>query len=284
LSVAGLDAMARSKRRSTKTLEEAKALEEARRRVAEAASRSANELNLTGLPISALPPEIGQLQSLQSLDLGSTKISELPPEIGQLQSLEVLDLSHTRISKLPPEIGRLQYLRALDLEGTEISALPQELGALDDALLLRLRGLALPEPYPDLVERGTPAVLAYLRSLADGQPQYEAKLMLVGEGEVGKSTLIRRLRGEGFAESLDTTHGIELGRLDLPHPNLDEEIRLNSWDFGGQEVYRILINSSSVVALCIFSSGSRGSDESKARSITGWPSCSCGLATTRVSS
>jgi hypothetical protein len=38
---------------------------------------------------------------------------------------------------------------------------------------------------------------------------------------------------------LDTTHGIELGRLDLPHPKFDQSIRLNSWDFGGQEVYRI---------------------------------------------
>ncbi len=33
--------------------------------------------------------------------------------------------------------------------------------------------------------------------------------MLVGEGEVGKTSLLRALRGEEFVENRPTTHGIE---------------------------------------------------------------------------
>jgi hypothetical protein len=51
---------------------------------------------------------------------------------------------------------------------------------------LRLTSLA--QPLPDLVPQGTQAVLAYLCSLPDAKAQYEAKLLLVGHGEVGKKS------------------------------------------------------------------------------------------------
>ena len=84
---------------------------------------------------------------------------------------------------------------------------------------------------------------AYLRSLKEAsEPLYEAKLVLVGEGGVGKTALLRALLGEKFVENLPTTHGIEVERktLELNHPNLPgAKIKLNAWDFGGQKVYRI---------------------------------------------
>lgn len=38
--------------------------------------------------LKELPPEIGQLTSLQKLDLGSNSLRELPKEIGQLKNIE----------------------------------------------------------------------------------------------------------------------------------------------------------------------------------------------------
>ncbi|NQU22914.1 MAG: hypothetical protein HQ567_16680 [Candidatus Nealsonbacteria bacterium] len=64
-------------------------------------------------------------------------------------------------------------------------------------------------------------------------------MLLVGEGNVGKSSLVAALQGKPFVENRPTTHGIELGNLYVPHPDGDKEIRLTTWDFGGQEVYRI---------------------------------------------
>jgi hypothetical protein len=64
--------------------------------------------------------------------------------------------------------------------------------------------------------------------------------VLVGEGEVGKTSLVAALRDEAFVAGRLTTHGIERHALALPHPSLpDTGLTLNAWDFGGQEVYRI---------------------------------------------
>jgi internalin A len=68
---------------------------------------------------------------------------------------------------------------------------------------------------------------------------YEAKLLLVGEGNVGKTSLVAALRGAPFIQGRPLTHGIELGQLRIQHPRLPNDILLNTWDFGGQEIYRI---------------------------------------------
>ena len=79
--------------------------------------------NLSG----AIPPDIGQLRSLESLGLGGNDLTSLPPEIGQLRNLESLDLRYNRLASLPPELGRLQSLRWLFLSGNPLTSLPPEI-------------------------------------------------------------------------------------------------------------------------------------------------------------
>ena len=107
------------------------------------------------------------------------------------------------------------------------------------ALSLFLDGNPLADPLPELVERGTPELAAYLRSLEDAVTQYEAKVLLVGEGNVGKSSLVAALKGERFIDGRPTTHGIEISAVSFRHPLLDVNMTLRMWDFGGQEVYRV---------------------------------------------
>ena len=81
-------------------------------------------------------------------------------------------------------------------------------------------------------------MLAYLRArLQESGKQWLSKLLVVGQGGVGKTCLLRALRGEKFTPQ-DTTHGIEVVSLNLPHPrNAGVSMQLNGWDFGGQEIY-----------------------------------------------
>jgi internalin A len=98
---------------------------------------------------------------------------------------------------------------------------------------------------PDTYEVGLSTLKAYLRSLENAEPLYEAKLVLVGEGNVGKTTLLKALKGkedEAPQKNEPTTHGVEIDiqGLRLPHPAKDGvEIQFNAWDFGGQDVYRV---------------------------------------------
>ena len=201
--------------------------------------RDLEELLLDDNRISLISAQVRQLRLLRALDLSGNELRTLPDEIGTLRKLETLQLSDNMLVEIPASIGKLSGLRELDLSDNELTTLPKELGYLRPGILLNLNGNPLAEPYSTFLSRGIPALLNYLRSLEDSAPQYEAKVLLVGEGGVGKSSLVAALRDEEFVANRPTTHGIEIGTLDLPHPELDTRMTLNTWDFGGQEVYRI---------------------------------------------
>ena len=197
-------------------------------------------LSLSGNRLAVLPPEIGQLTSLETLTLSGNRLAVLPPEIGQLTSLETLTLSGNRLAVLPPEIGQLTSLQLLSLSRNQLTVLPAQLA---DLLRLgtgvNLQDNPLEGPMLELLERGAPALAAYLSSLEDAFPQYEAKILVVGEGNVGKTSLVAALCDQPFVEGRPATHGIVIESLALRHPHRDVALNLRTWDFGGQEVYRI---------------------------------------------
>ena len=200
-------------------------------------------LNLSYNAIDRIPKSVAHLRTVSALYLQGNRLTSLPAEIGELENIQILDLANNELRRIPGALGKLPKLRRLDLSYNKLTILPRALGRLDDNVELNLKGNPLKEPLPSILEQGTKALLSYLRSLENSTPQYEAKLLLVGEGGVGKSSLVAALRGEDFVAGRPTTHGIELGRLLLPHPHLNDDgkiqIQLNTWDFGGQEVYRI---------------------------------------------
>lgn len=62
----------------------------------------------------------------------------------------------------------------------------------------------------------------------------EGKLILVGRGEVGKTSLVRRLTQGEFSGDESKTQGINITSWLLGDDA--EPVRLNVWDFGGQEI------------------------------------------------
>ena len=68
------------------------AYQEALDRIQKAKDTSETELDLSGLGLTSLPPEIGQLTNLRELNLSANRLTSLPPETGQLVNLKELDL------------------------------------------------------------------------------------------------------------------------------------------------------------------------------------------------
>jgi internalin A len=66
------------------------------------------------------------------------------------------------------------------------------------------------------------------------RPLNEGKLILVGRGEVGKTSLVRRLVEGEFRGDESKTQGINISKWPLECSS--ETYRLNIWDFGGQEI------------------------------------------------
>jgi len=64
----------------------------------------------------------------------------------------------------------------------------------------------------------------------------EAKLIFVGNGRVGKTSLSKVLAGENFDPGENSTHGVRIKSWPVQLPD-GRSLKINVWDFGGQEVY-----------------------------------------------
>jgi internalin A len=190
--------------------------------------------------LTNIPPEMGKLKNLISLHLSNNQLRSIPKELGELINLRELGLHVNQLKNIPAELSKLKHLEQLDLYGNQLISIPIELGNLTKIEALTLVGNeVLRSPPPEILKQGTKAILAYLRGqLKEGKRQWVSKLLVVGEGGVGKTSLLRALRDEKFVEGLETTHGIGVEKLELKHPSqTDITMELNTWDFGGQQIY-----------------------------------------------
>lgn len=224
------------------------------------------ELILSNNRLMAVPPEIGQLTALQELYLNENRLTVIFPEVSQLIKLTLLRLDGNQLKAVSSEIGQLTALRHLTLDGNQLTSVPAEIGQLTALAILGISGNQLTIIPPEITQltklkylsfRNNPnlsippeivaqagnaqSILDYLRQhqVETYRPLNEAKLILVGQGGVGKTSLVKRLMGQDFDEAENQTEGIniETWSLDVVRPRQGVvPVALNIWDFGGQEI------------------------------------------------
>ena len=83
------------------------------------------------------------------------------------------------------------------------------------------------------------ALDTYKENLSKGKSSStnEIKLNIVGQGSVGKTSVLRRILENNFSDKEAKTDGISIARwlINSSKPN-GKKIRINAWDFGGQEI------------------------------------------------
>ncbi|MCK6560498.1 hypothetical protein HUU39_13110 [candidate division KSB1 bacterium] len=202
-------------------------------------------LDLSRNLLSALPETLGSLAHLQRLDLSKNQLAALPESMRQLTALQALVLNNNLLTVLPAWIDQLCNLQNLGLSANQLTAVPRALVRLKKLHRIDLQDNPLNPALASAFAAGLDTLHAYLHSLdepAKREELYEAKLVLVGEGGVGKTTLLRALTGQEPRVGEPTTHGVKINiqALRLPHPEkAGVNIQLNAWDFGGQEIYRV---------------------------------------------
>jgi internalin A len=220
---------------------------EALRRIKACLRMKQTSLDLGGLGLSSLPPEIGQLTALTALYLHSNQLSSLPPEIGQLTALTELSIAHNQLRNLPPEIGQLTALTELSLESNQLSSLPSQLQQcttlrwlyLHDNPSLNLSSEVLGARWHEVIEKATTPKsildVYFGRMAADARPLNEVKLLLVGRGNAGKTSTVRALLDLPFNDSEQSTPGIALCDWKMADTEKDP-ITAHVWDFAGQVI------------------------------------------------
>jgi internalin A len=190
-------------------------------------------LVLTFNQLTALPESLGQLTQLQTLYLSGNQLTALPEWLGQLTQLQKLDLAGNRIGSLPACVGNLVQLEELNVAICALSDLPETLANLQYLRRLNLEGNPLPPELAAAYGQGVDAVRAYLREKAKGiRLRYEAKLLILGDGNEGKTCVSRALRGLPFEKQL-TTRGVDVEPWTFPHPDHpDDENRQITLNLG----------------------------------------------------
>ncbi len=186
-----------------------------------------------------LPPQ------LNSLGISSSKIIKLENLPPQLNSLSISSNEITKLENLPSQLNSLDIC---DNQISDLTPIKEQiiLGRLipqwefrfgTNDLVLENNPLVIPPP--EIVKRGREAVVSYFEEIEKqgGSYLYEAKVLVVGDARVGKTTLCSKLQNKNapLPQEEDSTRGIDI--LPLNFKLNDNELKANVWDFGGQEIY-----------------------------------------------
>ncbi|RSM83859.1 GTPase [Kibdelosporangium aridum] len=196
-------------------------------------------LDLGGNRLHSLPTSFAGLTGLFHLTLSRNRFTEVPEVVFALRKLVILDLEENYLTAIPDAVSSLTSLETLGLRGNQISSLPSAIADLPRLTTLTPSRNPLVSPPPEVAAGGTDSVIAFLKARHAGVvPMWTSKLLVVGEGGVGKTSLVKALAGIEYNQDEPSTHGIRIENLPLPHPTQPAvEMQLNVWDFGGQEIY-----------------------------------------------
>jgi internalin A len=198
------------------------------------------ELDCSYTKVSDLGP-LRDLTKLKKLDCRGTQVSDLGPLRG-LTNLKELDCSNTQVCDLEAVVD-LQNLQTLRCEYLKISEFPRKLLFSEKLQELYLDESSIKdvpeEAFSSDLSHSLGNCLSSLRSHVldlevEAIPINSVKILVLGNGGVGKTQLCRHLAAEPFDPTVLTTHGIALRTI---APATDADAIYYLWDFGGQDIY-----------------------------------------------
>ena len=172
---------------------------------------------------------VSKLQNLENLSIVDSQVENIEI-LEELEKLKEANLSSNRIIGIPAALSnKFDITVAGDDSLFDLTTSPskRKLYIGDNPLI---------SPPIEIVERGDNAVRPYFNSMTGKMEELnEAKIIFLGNGEVGKTSLMKALSGENFDPEESTTHGINICKYNVPI-NEQRSIDASIWDFGGQQI------------------------------------------------
>lgn len=170
-----------------------------------------------------------KLTKLKLLSLSYNRIRDVNG-LGKLPELTDLDLSNNHIRDIRPLISLIGNSNITKITASDYG--------IDDFAVgrINIRQNPLVVPPMEIAEQGTDAILRFFTEKLE--EKYEAKILIVGEPEAGKTSLMKKLTEPGYVipADEDSTIGIKVIKWNCNHPGNSKPIEVNIWDFGGQEM------------------------------------------------
>lgn len=176
---------------------------------------------------------------LKAIDIAPNRFGDDLARLSCLPHLSVLQFSSAQVSDLTPLAG-FESLKHLDIDDCAIDVWPSGFWCSDSpesvyAANVELAGIPDDLLSTDFNENCLPTIRAHLDDLGDApECLTDVKLIVLGNGRIGKTQIVNRLRGKSYDKGADLTHGVSLVQASIPG-SPDE--KFNIWDFGGQGIY-----------------------------------------------
>ena len=181
-----------------------------------AASAALTTLNVSGNRIADLP-SLAALTRLEELRISGTNASDLS-FVKRLKQLFRLEANNNDIAQVEALL-ELPHIADVDLSSNRITTVPRDVCAMSSLMSLTLAGNPIVGLDAELFSGGGKATLRslrdYFRGLARGSVRHDqVKLLLVGNGRVGKTSVVGRLIDDSFDDNQPSTHGIQFAAVD----------------------------------------------------------------------
>ena len=199
--------------------------------------KNLKELYLAYNQLTDIPNSIAELKNLNLLDLSNNQITDISEAITELKNLNRFYLSNNKISVIPVTIFKLKNLEELSLSNNQLREVSGAIVGLKNLSMLSLSGNPIETPPLEICYKGMSAIKTYFEEIENTETVklFEAKMLIVGQGEVGKTYLKNRLIHDKVEEEV-STEGIDIDPWFIKTEKSDK-FRINFWDFGGQEIY-----------------------------------------------
>ena len=197
---------------------------------------------MVGIDFGAnLVSDIKVLKGMSNLTYANFRcnyIASLEP-IRNLAKLEVIDFSTNKIVDVDPLSG-LRNLRSANLSNNLITTL-KPISKLQDLSLLGILNNPLDFPPMSIAEKGMDSIRFYFEEIkANGYSRWnEAKVVILGDGDAGKTTLFNLISGTTHPFETEPTIGVNLSIKGVTGKvtwHTDFNIKAYMWDFAGQEI------------------------------------------------
>ncbi|MCX6583554.1 MAG: GTP-binding protein [Candidatus Aminicenantes bacterium] len=167
------------------------------------------------------------------LNLSGNQITDLTP-LRELKHLKRLNVRKNNIQRLPP--GITSWWPGMEMKWEDIYV----------SSGFNIYGNPLMYPPVEIVKKGKATIENYFAEIQQASVLFlESKLLLVGSGDVGKTTLMNKLKDKDFLVvegKQGTTRGIDIQPWQLSCPFSEgqaRDVKIHFWDFGGQDILHV---------------------------------------------
>ncbi|MBL7723520.1 MAG: leucine-rich repeat domain-containing protein, partial [Chitinophagaceae bacterium] len=196
---------------------------------------------------------LDKLSGLTSLDLDSNQITEIKA-LNHFTSLVWISLSGNQIMNING-IDCLKNLQVLEIAGNKLA----DINSLKKLLSLRYLSLYnnplkdCPQALLGNSEWNNSFQNIYIwwketEKKGNTIPNKLVKLQVLGNGNVGKSSIVEALKKGKCTTKFESTHGVLIETVE--YKTGKDKVQFQAWDFGGQEIYhgthKLFISSESV--------------------------------------